>query len=241
MLDEDVHCPDALVFVTLLCPFFQIRRNPWFSLHPGDLESVICNIALFSWYDYLQIQAQQESERPAVFGAAALAVCVEAMQQSMRMSTLHRMPGWFVGRIGLLSCCAAIANLRVQVKAGGQSLLGPVGHGPPSEIQEWLLGTVAMPATTCIDRLTDHHGHQWFRLHRSVCSPRAIANLEVEVKVVGVPFLDPKFIVHQVKCDRVHKGSLAPSPATIAPGGKAQNIKGLSDSGSESLSCINFA
>ena len=39
----------------------------------------------------------------------------------------------------------------------------------------------------------------------------AIANLKVEVKAVGVPFMDPKFMVYQVKY-QVHKGF----PGTIA-------------------------
>ena len=40
----------------------------------------------------------------------------------------------------------------------------------------------------------------------------AIANLEVEIKAVGVPFVDLRFMVYQVKYDRVHKGF----PGTIA-------------------------
>ena len=37
------------------------------------------------------------------------------------------------------------------------------------------------------------------RLHRSSAFRAAIANLEVEVKAVGVPFMDPKLMVYQVQ------------------------------------------
>merc|ERR1712024_31706 len=50
----------ALIFMTLLCPFLQIHKNPGTPYIQGIWGAVICNIAAFSWYSYLQIQAKKE-------------------------------------------------------------------------------------------------------------------------------------------------------------------------------------
>merc|ERR1712045_653509 len=51
----------ALIFMTLLCPFLQIHKNPGSPYIQVIWGAVICNIAAFSWYSYLQIQAKREA------------------------------------------------------------------------------------------------------------------------------------------------------------------------------------
>lgn len=51
----------ALIFMTLLCPFLQIHKNPGSPYIQVIWGAVICNIAAFSFYSYLQIQAKKEA------------------------------------------------------------------------------------------------------------------------------------------------------------------------------------
>merc|ERR1712045_652311 len=53
----------ALIFMTLLLPFLQIHKNPGSPYIQVIWGAVICNIAAFSWYSYLQIKAKQEAEQ----------------------------------------------------------------------------------------------------------------------------------------------------------------------------------
>merc|ERR1712127_931387 len=55
----------ALIFMTLLCPFLQIHKNPGSPYIQVIWGAVICNIAAFSWYSYLQIQAKKEAAEKA--------------------------------------------------------------------------------------------------------------------------------------------------------------------------------
>merc|ERR1719367_1292409 len=57
----------ALVFLTLLLPFLQIHKNPPSPYIEVIWIAVICNIVVFSYYSYLQIQAKkEEKEKPAL-------------------------------------------------------------------------------------------------------------------------------------------------------------------------------
>merc|ERR1712038_1662032 len=51
----------ALIFMTLLLPFLQIHKNPGSPYIQVIWGAVICNIAAFSYYSYLQILAKQEA------------------------------------------------------------------------------------------------------------------------------------------------------------------------------------
>merc|ERR1712137_1023421 len=52
----------ALIFMTLLLPFLQIHKNPGSPYIQVIWGAVICNIAAFSYYSYLQILAKQEAQ-----------------------------------------------------------------------------------------------------------------------------------------------------------------------------------
>jgi len=51
----------VLTFMTLLLPFLQTKRLPEMSYIAWEWISLICNIAAFSFYSYLQIQAKKEA------------------------------------------------------------------------------------------------------------------------------------------------------------------------------------
>merc|ERR1711994_1142453 len=51
----------ALTFMTLLCPFLQTKALPKMPYIAWEWISLICNIAAFSFYSYLQIQAKKEA------------------------------------------------------------------------------------------------------------------------------------------------------------------------------------
>merc|ERR1712241_660323 len=55
----------ALIFMTLLLPFLQIHKNPPSPYIEVIWIAVICNIIVFSYYSYLQIQAKKEAEQKA--------------------------------------------------------------------------------------------------------------------------------------------------------------------------------
>jgi len=55
----------VLIFMTLLLPFLQIHKNPGSPYIEVIWGSVICNIAAFSWYSYLQILAKMENQEKA--------------------------------------------------------------------------------------------------------------------------------------------------------------------------------
>jgi len=50
----------ALIFMTLLFPFLQVHENPPMPYIGVIWGAVLCNIAAFSYYSYLQIQAKKE-------------------------------------------------------------------------------------------------------------------------------------------------------------------------------------
>mmetsp|Transcript_29521 Transcript_29521/g.84814 ORF Transcript_29521/g.84814 Transcript_29521/m.84814 type:complete len:228 (-) Transcript_29521:247-930(-) len=53
----------ALVFLTLLLPFLRVHELPGSPYIQVIWGAVICNIAAFSYYSYLQIKAKQEQEQ----------------------------------------------------------------------------------------------------------------------------------------------------------------------------------
>merc|ERR1740121_58862 len=55
----------ALIFMTLLFPFLQIHKNPPAPYIQVIWGAVICNIAAFGYYSYLQIQAKREAANQA--------------------------------------------------------------------------------------------------------------------------------------------------------------------------------
>merc|ERR1719410_175250 len=52
----------ALIFMTLLFPFLQVHENPPMPYIGVIWGAVICNIAAFSYYSYLQILAKREAD-----------------------------------------------------------------------------------------------------------------------------------------------------------------------------------
>merc|ERR1719210_2020981 len=62
----------ALIFMTLLLPFLQIHKNPPSPYIEIIWAAVICNIVVFSYYSYLQIQAKkEEKEKSALLAVPA--------------------------------------------------------------------------------------------------------------------------------------------------------------------------
>jgi len=62
----------ALIFMTLLLPFLQIHKNPPSPYIEVIWAAVICNIVVFSYYSYLQIQAKkEEKEKSALLAVPA--------------------------------------------------------------------------------------------------------------------------------------------------------------------------
>jgi len=55
----------ALIFMTLLFPFLQIHKNPGSPYIQVIWGAVLCNIAAFSYYAYLQVMAKQEEAKQA--------------------------------------------------------------------------------------------------------------------------------------------------------------------------------
>merc|ERR1719208_547475 len=53
----------ALVFLTLLLPFLQVHALPGYPCNLVIWLCVIGNVAAFSYYSYLQIQAKQKTEQ----------------------------------------------------------------------------------------------------------------------------------------------------------------------------------
>jgi len=62
----------ALIFMTLLLPFLQIHKNPPSPYIEVIWIAVVCNIIVFSYYSYLQIQAKkEEKEKSALLAVPA--------------------------------------------------------------------------------------------------------------------------------------------------------------------------
>merc|ERR1719336_483335 len=55
----------ALTFMTLLLPFLQTKALPKMPYIAWEWVSLVCNIAAFSFYSYLQIQAKKEAAAQA--------------------------------------------------------------------------------------------------------------------------------------------------------------------------------
>merc|ERR1719442_7244 len=55
----------ALIFLTLILPFLQVHELPGPPYIQVIWAAVIVNIAAFSWYSKLQIQAKKEAKEPA--------------------------------------------------------------------------------------------------------------------------------------------------------------------------------
>merc|ERR1719434_686270 len=56
----------ALIFLTLLLPFLRVHELPGAPYIQVIWIAVIVNIAAFSYYSYLQIQAKKEAEKKAL-------------------------------------------------------------------------------------------------------------------------------------------------------------------------------
>merc|ERR1719238_989855 len=53
----------VLTFMTLLCPFLQTSPNPPMPYIMWEWISLICNIAAFSFYSYLQVKDKEKESK----------------------------------------------------------------------------------------------------------------------------------------------------------------------------------